>query len=90
MTELSTETGEYWELTLVCDGALDGTYECTTYDEILDVEDDLQRQYQNGSFYGTWELFSVYHPHAITDEDCECSQYETDHRPIFVLEWSKM
>lgn len=85
MTELSTETGEYWELTLVCDGAFDEVVECATYADIESYLSQVSDDYTTYGYTSEWNVYSVYHPHAISEDDCECIQYETDHYPILTL-----
>ena len=85
MTPLSTETGEYWELTLVCDGALEETVECPTFDSIQYYLSQVYDDYTTGGYTSEWNVYSVYHPHAISEDDCDCIQYETDHRSILTL-----
>lgn len=81
-----TETGEYWELMLVCDGALEETVECPTYADVESYLSQVCDDYTtHGCYTSEWNVYSVYHPHSISYEECDCIQYETDHLPILTL-----
>lgn len=71
---------EYWECTLVVDGAVSETKMLAYqqfgkwYDGV--VKDGSQEEHQAQ----VWEMFVLYHQHPL-DQECECAQFVTSNHP---------
>ena len=69
----------YADVTVIVDGAV-GT-EDTFYDyALMEQFIDTIRDEAMGDGYPT-DVYIQYHEHDMTDNECICAQYETDHHP---------
>ena len=71
----------YADVTVIVDGAV-GT-ENTFYDyALMEQFIDTIRDEAMGDGYPT-DVYIQYHEHDMTDNECMCAQYETDHHPDY-------
>lgn len=71
---------EYWECTLVIDGA-ESERKLLPYSKFGQWYDGVVNEgYADEHIGQKWEMFVLYHQHPL-DQDCECAQFVTDHSP---------
>ena len=72
----------YAETTVVVAGAVDEQAFWTDETPLAEYLADLEADAQSDGY--RYEVWVRYHEHNISDE-CECAQYEQDHRPTHVF-----
>lgn len=73
---------EYAEVTVLVDGAQDDYQLFASDNDVTDFVEQV-RQGSEDQGYRT-EIFILWHEHSEQD-DCQCSQYVTDHHPQYVF-----
>lgn len=77
----------YTEFTVIVDGALDEELMLEWADEDYDVKqssllDGCEQSVRAGDCTEV-DVFIIEHAHEMSDEECACVQYLTDHAPTF-------
>ncbi len=83
----------YYDVSAVWNGAVEEEETVSDNGDALDVWLELRKkaaQFEasngaEGAESSIVELFVVHHDHDITDEECSCIQYLTDHHPAVTL-----
>lgn len=71
----------YAEVTVIVDGALDQEHTFDDY-QVMQEYIDILRDLSMDDGQAT-EVYIQYHDHGISDDECMCAQYETDHKPAY-------
>jgi hypothetical protein len=89
----------YYDVTVVIEGAVDedATFPETDegmigMDQMIDslriwAKQDKINGIASAEQVNPWvQIFTLYHAHPLSDEECSCAQYVTDHHPEY--EWN--
>lgn len=71
----------YADVTVIVDGALDAEVCYSDYALMEQFIDDI-REEARGDGYPT-DVYIQYHEHEMTQDECVCGQYVTDHHPAY-------
>lgn len=73
----------YADVSVVIDGAVDTDITLYSEEEVESLVDRETMAY--GSHGLDTDIYVLWHDHGITDEECSCVQYVTDHHPYVSL-----
>ena len=82
MNESNITVGEYWDANLMVDYA---EQEHETFFDAQSLDNWVRekiREYRDEKELIA-SVFVVYHEHPMSDDECQCIQYMTDHRPYW-------